>query len=60
MYAGLVITAMFSRGGIAAQQAMCGLVRYRDAETTVPATCRAASSEFYSATTAKLARRNDD
>jgi hypothetical protein len=29
----------FSRRGIATQQAMCGLLRYRDAETTVPATC---------------------
>jgi hypothetical protein len=60
VYTGLVITAMFSRGRIAAQQAMCGSVRYRDAETTVPATSRAASSEFHSATAAKLARRNDD
>jgi hypothetical protein len=25
---------------------MCGPVRYRDAETTVPATCRAVSSEL--------------
>jgi hypothetical protein len=38
--------------GIAAQQAMCGLVRYREAGATVSATCLAASS-------AKLARRND-
>jgi hypothetical protein len=41
--------------GIAAQQAMCGSVRYRDAETTV----RAAFSKLHSATSAKLERRND-
>jgi hypothetical protein len=32
------------------QQAMCGSVRYRDAETTVA--CRAASSELHLATSA--------
>jgi hypothetical protein len=45
--------------GIAAQQAMCGWVRYRDAEATVPVTCRAGSSELHRVTSAKLARRND-
>jgi hypothetical protein len=39
--------------GIAALQAMCGSVRYRDEDTTVPATCRSASST----TSTKLARR---
>jgi hypothetical protein len=34
---------------------MCGSVRYRDTETTAPATCSAASSELHSATSAKLA-----
>jgi hypothetical protein len=52
-YGGWVMTR------IAAQQAMCGSVRYRDAETTVPATCRAASSELHGATSANLTRRND-
>jgi hypothetical protein len=42
---------------IAAQQAMCGSVRYRDAETT--ATCHAASSELHRPTSARLAPRND-
>jgi hypothetical protein len=28
---------------------MCGSVRYRDAETTLPATCRAVSSELHRA-----------
>jgi hypothetical protein len=37
---------IFSRRGIAAQQAMYSSVRYRDAETTVPATCSAASSDL--------------
>ena len=36
----------FSQRGIAAQQAMCGLVRYRDTETTLPATC-AVSTELH-------------
>jgi len=49
----------FSRRGIAAQQAMCGSMRYHDAANTLPATCRAASSELHRATCAKLARRND-
>jgi hypothetical protein len=52
-YGGWVMT------GTAAQQAMCGSVRYRDAETTVPTICRAASSELYLATSAKLACRTD-
>ena len=38
---------------------MCGSVRYRDAETTLPAICRAVSSEMDCATSAKLAHRND-
>jgi hypothetical protein len=33
---------------------MCGSVFYRNAETTVPATCSAASSELHSATSAIL------
>jgi hypothetical protein len=44
---------------VGAQQAMCGSVRYRDAEATVPVTCRPASSELHRAISAKLARRND-
>jgi hypothetical protein len=52
-YGGWVMT------GIAAQQAMCGSVRYRDAETTVPATGHAACSELYHSTSAELAHRND-
>jgi hypothetical protein len=47
-----------SRRGIAAQQAMCGSVHYRDAETTDPHTCRAASSEVHHATSAELVCRN--
>jgi hypothetical protein len=35
------------------------LERYRDAETAVPATGRAVSSELLGATSARLARRND-
>jgi hypothetical protein len=46
-----------SQRGIAALQAMCGSVRYREAETTVPATCRAASSELHRATSEKHVRR---
>jgi hypothetical protein len=42
-YGGWVMTGMFLWLGIAAKQAMCGSVRYRDAETTVPATCRVPS-----------------
>jgi hypothetical protein len=38
---------------------MCGTVRYRDAESTLPATCRTVSSEMHRATSAKLAPRND-
>jgi len=45
--------------GIAAQQAMCGLVHYRDAETTLPATCHAVSTELHHVTSVKLACRND-
>jgi hypothetical protein len=41
------MTEMLFLAGGAAQQAMCGLVRYRDAETTLPATCRAVSSELH-------------
>jgi len=37
----------------------CVSVRYRDAETTLPATCRAVSTELRRATSANLARRND-
>jgi hypothetical protein len=37
----------FSQRGIAAQQAMCGLVRYRDAETTLPSTCRTVFSKLH-------------
>ena len=37
----------FSRRGIAAQQAMCVPVRYRDAETTLPSTCRTVFSELH-------------
>jgi hypothetical protein len=33
--------------GIAAQQAMCGSMRYRDEATTLSATCHAASSELH-------------
>ena len=55
-YGGWVMTGM---RGIAAQQAMCGSVRYRDAETTLSATFRAVSSQLHRATSAKLARRND-
>jgi hypothetical protein len=44
---------------IAAQQAMCGSVRYRDAETTVPATSHATSSKLHRATSSKLARISD-
>jgi hypothetical protein len=40
---------------VAAQQAMCVLVHYRAAETTVPA----AFSELHLATSAKLACKND-
>jgi hypothetical protein len=43
-------------GGIVAQQAMCGSVRYRDTETTVCTTCRVASSELHRLTSAKPAR----
>jgi hypothetical protein len=35
------------RNGTAAQQVMFGSVCYCDAETTVPATCRASSSELW-------------
>ena len=38
---------------------MCGSMRYSDAETTLPATCRAVSSELHCAASLKLARRND-
>jgi hypothetical protein len=38
---------------------MCGLERYHNAETTVPATRRAASSELHRAASAKFARRSD-
>jgi hypothetical protein len=38
--------------------AVCGSIRYRDAETTAPATCRSVSSELHLATSAKLALRN--
>jgi hypothetical protein len=38
---------------------MCGLVHYRDAETTLHAICRTVSSETHRATSAKLAHRND-
>jgi hypothetical protein len=44
---------------IAAQQAIRGSVRYPNAETTVPANCRAVSSELRRATSAELAHRND-
>jgi hypothetical protein len=44
--------------GIAAQQAMCGSVRYRDGETNVSSTFPVASSELHRVTSAKLARRN--
>jgi hypothetical protein len=37
---------------------LCVSVRYRDTETTVPAACRAASSELHRGTSAKLARTN--
>jgi hypothetical protein len=47
----------FSWGGIPAQLAMCA--RCIIAETTVPATYRAASFELHRATSAKLARRSD-
>jgi hypothetical protein len=43
------------RQGIAAQQAVCGSVRYRVAA----ATCRAVSSELHRPTSARLARRED-
>jgi hypothetical protein len=49
----------FSRQTIAAQQAMCGSVHYHDADTSVPATSHVTSSELHYATSAKLARRND-
>jgi len=39
----------FSQRGTAAQQAMCGSVRYCNTETTLPATCRAVSSELHRA-----------
>jgi hypothetical protein len=38
---------------------MFGSVRYRDAETIVPATCRVVTSKVQRGTSAKLARRND-
>jgi hypothetical protein len=50
----------FPRRGIAAQQAMCGLMRYPVAETAVSANCRAASKELHCVTPAKLERRNDE
>jgi hypothetical protein len=53
-----MMKGMISRKGIAAQQAMCDSVLYSDAETTVPATCRA-SSELHPATSSKLALTND-
>jgi hypothetical protein len=46
------------RWGISAQ-VMCGPVRYRDAETTLPTTCRATSPKVHRATCSKFARRND-
>ena len=58
-YGGWVMTRMLFSARNAAQQLMCGSVRYRGAETTLPATCRAISSELHRATPAKLARRND-
>jgi hypothetical protein len=45
--------------GIAAQQAMCSSVPYREAETTDPATGRATSSELHRVTSGKLQRKND-
>jgi len=38
---------------------MCGSLHYRDAETTLPATCHAVSSEVHRATSAKCACRNN-
>jgi hypothetical protein len=38
---------------------MCGSVRYHDADITVPATYHIPSSKLHSATSAKLAHRND-
>jgi hypothetical protein len=43
---------------IAAQQAMCGSVRYGDAETTVLACYLSRRSELHRITFTKLARRN--
>jgi hypothetical protein len=45
--------------GTATQQAMCGSVRYRDAETTVPTAFCDASSELRRTTSVKLTLRND-
>jgi hypothetical protein len=53
------MTGMFFSGATAAQQAMCGSVRYHNPETTVPATCHVASSEQHRATSAKLAHRKE-
>jgi hypothetical protein len=54
------MTGTFSRRGIVAQQAMCGSVRYRDAETTVPA-CHLSRSflRIHFTSSTKLARKND-
>ena len=35
---------------------MCGLVRYRDAETTLPSTCRTVSSELHRASIPVIAQ----
>jgi hypothetical protein len=56
--AGSVEHGCFSRRGIAAQEAIYGSVRYPVAETAVPTTCCAASSELHRATSEKLVRRN--
>jgi hypothetical protein len=47
----------FYRQGISLQGAMCGSVRYRDAETTVSANYWSVSSELNRTTSAELARR---
>jgi hypothetical protein len=54
-----VMRGRFSGRVTPAQQAMCGSVCYRDAETSVPVACMAASSELHRATSTKLARIND-
>jgi hypothetical protein len=45
--------------GLAAQQATYGLVRYRDAQNIVTATCSVAFSEPHRSTSAKFSYRND-